>query len=106
MPLPFEEIATYRGRNPALRSSTDARPRSPSLLAARGIGSGDRARSFAETSIAFFELLFGCAKPAGSSCPLTGACLWRKLTPLVPDAAPRLLVHALEDAGCPASFGA
>ncbi|PSJ41894.1 AMP-binding protein [Allosphingosinicella deserti] len=69
------------------------------LLAARGIRAGDRVATLCRNRIAFFELLFACAKLGAILVPLN----WRMPPPeldlLLADCAPRLLFHDAEGAG-------
>ena len=50
------------------------------LLAARGIGQGDRVAVLCRQRNAFFELLFGCARLGAILVPLNGECPPRSST--------------------------
>jgi fatty-acyl-CoA synthase len=68
------------------------------LLAARGIGTADRVAILCRNRLAFFELLFGCARLGAVLVPLN----WRmppvELDQLIADAEPALLFHDQEGA--------
>ena len=101
--IALEEIATGRALTYAeleLRAS-----RAASLLQSRGIGTGDRVAVLCRNRIAFFELLFGCAKLGAILVPLNWRMPRPELFPLVADADPALLLFGEEDAALAAGLG-
>lgn len=72
--------------------------RAAGLLAARGVGSGDRVAILCRNRVEFFELLFACAKLAAVLTPLNWRMPAAELRPLLSDARPRLLFYGVEDA--------
>jgi fatty-acyl-CoA synthase len=74
------------------------------VMAAAGIGEGDRVAILCRNRVQFFEILFGCAKLGAILVPLN----WRMPTPelsrLVADSEPKLLFFAAEDAGAAAGL--
>ncbi len=74
------------------------------LLAARGVGAGDRVAVLCRQRIAFFELLFGCAKLGAILVPLNWRMPAAELGPLIADAEPRLLFHDAVDAAAVAAL--
>ncbi len=92
----LEEVATGRTLTYA---GLDARAgRAAALLHARGVREGDRVAILCRNRIAFFELLFGCAKLGAVLVPLNGRMPAGELYALVADAEPALLFHGAEDA--------
>jgi fatty-acyl-CoA synthase len=63
------------------------------LLATRGIGEGDRVAILCRQRVAFFELLFGCARLGAILVPLNWRMPAAELDGLVADAGPALLFH-------------
>ena len=87
-------------------AALDARAaRVAALLAARGIGAGDRIAVLTRNRIAFFELLFGCAKAGAILVPLNWRMPPAELAGLIADAGPRLLFRGAEEAGAAAMLG-
>jgi fatty-acyl-CoA synthase len=77
----------------------DARAgRAAGLLASRGVGEGDRVAILCRNRIAFFELLFACARIGAILVPLNWRMPPAELDPHVADCAPSLLFHDGEDA--------
>jgi fatty-acyl-CoA synthase len=68
------------------------------VMAARGVGEGDRVAILCRNRIAFFEILFGCAKLGAILVPLNWRMPSAELTQAVEDAGPSLLFHGSEDA--------
>ncbi|HEY1145867.1 MAG TPA: AMP-binding protein, partial [Allosphingosinicella sp.] len=75
--------------------------RAAAVMAEHGIGAGDRVAILSRNCIAFFELLFGCAKLGAIFVPLNWRMPARELDHLIEDCAPKLLFHGTEDAGVP-----
>lgn len=75
------------------------------LLAARGIGEGDRVAILCRNRIAFFELLFGCARLGAVLVPLNWRMPPAELGAIVADCAPALLLAGTEDEMAAAGLG-
>ncbi|MBV9884443.1 MAG: AMP-binding protein [Sphingomonadaceae bacterium] len=77
----------------------DARAgRAAALLAARGVGEGDRVAVLTRNRPEFFELLFGCAKLGAMLVPLNWRMPPAELDGLIADAEPALLLHGAGEA--------
>jgi fatty-acyl-CoA synthase len=76
------------------------------LLAARGIGEGDRVAILCRNRIAFFELLFAVARIGAILVPLNWRMPPAELDRLVADSSPALLFHGEEDAAAAAALAA
>jgi fatty-acyl-CoA synthase len=101
--IAFEEVATGRVLTYA---ELDVRAsRAASLLQKRGIAPGDRVAILCRNRIAFFELLFGCAKLGAILVPLNWRMPRPELLPLVADADPALLLFGAEDQALAAGLG-
>jgi len=68
------------------------------LLAARGVGEGDRVAVLTRNRIPFFEILFGCAKRGAILVPLNWRMPPAELDGLIADAGPALLFHGAGEA--------
>ncbi|MFC7498538.1 class I adenylate-forming enzyme family protein [Enterovirga sp. GCM10030262] len=68
-----------------------------SLMAERGVGEGDRVAILCRNRIAFFEILFGCAKLGAILVPLNWRMPPSELAELIDDCAPALLFAGVED---------
>ena len=68
------------------------------LMRAQGIEEGDRVAILCRNRIAFFELLFGCAKLGAILVPLNWRMPAPELDQLVQDCEPSLLFYGAEDA--------
>ena len=100
----LEEVSTGRT---LIYGDLDARAaRVAGLLAARGIGAGDRVAILCRQRIAFFELLFACARLGAILVPLNWRMPPTELDGLIADAAPALLFHDGRDAGAVAALAA
>jgi fatty-acyl-CoA synthase len=91
----FEELAS--GRTVTYAELDDRAGRVAALLAARGIGAGDRVAILCRNRVAFFELLFACARTGAILVPLNWRMPAAELAPLVADAGPGLLFVGAED---------
>ena len=81
-------------------AALDARAdRAAALLAARGVGRGDRVAVLSRNRIEFFELLFGCARLGAVLVPLNWRMPPAELDGLIADSAPALLLHGAAEAG-------
>ena len=67
------------------------------MLDAHGVAEGDRIALLCRHRIAFFELLFACAKLGAILVPLNWRMPPAELDGLIADAAPALLLHGAED---------
>jgi len=100
----LEEAATGRTLTYA---ALDARAsQAAAMLAARGIAAGDRVAILCRQRIAFFEVLFGCAKLGAILVPLNWRMPAAELDGLIADAEPKLLLHDGEDAALAAMLTA
>jgi fatty-acyl-CoA synthase len=72
--------------------------RAAALMAARGVGKGDRVAILTRNRIEFFETLFACAKLGAILVPLNWRMPPAELDGLVADAAPSLLFHGAGEA--------
>jgi fatty-acyl-CoA synthase len=100
----LEELST--GRALTYAALDDRASRAAALLAARGVGEGDRVAILCRNRIAFFELLFGCARIGAILVPLNWRMPPTELAALVADAAPALLFVGAEDEPLAASLPA
>ena len=92
----LEDAATGRTLTYA---ELDARAgRAAALMAARGVGGGDRVAVLTRNRIEFFELLFGCAKLGAVLVPLNWRMPPAELDGLIADAEPVLLFHGAGEA--------
>ena len=92
----LEEVATGRRRTYA--ELNDRAARAATLLAAKGIGEGDRVAILCRNRIEFFELLFGCAKLGAILVPLNWRMPPAELDGLIADSRPTLLLYGVGDA--------
>lgn len=68
------------------------------MLHEEGVGPGDRVAVLCRNRIAFFEVLFACAKLGAIMAPLSWRAPPAELDGLVADSAPKLVFHGVEDA--------
>jgi fatty-acyl-CoA synthase len=102
--IAFEDFATGATLTYA---ALDARAsRVAAALAARGIVAGDRVAILSRNRIAFFELLFGCARLGAILVPLNWRMPPAELDGLIADAGPALIVHGAAEAGAAAALAA
>src|SRR5688500_15114522 len=92
----LEEIAT--GRTVTYAELDRRAARAAALMAARGVGAGDRVAILCRNRIEFFEVLFGCAKLGAILVPLNWRMPPAELDGLIADAEPALLLHGASDA--------
>ncbi len=90
----LEEIAT--GRTVTYRDLDRSACHLAALMTANGIGEGDRVAVLCRNRIAFFELLFGCAKAGAILVPLSWRMPPAELDQLLEDCAPSLLFYGGE----------
>jgi fatty-acyl-CoA synthase len=100
----LEELAT--GRTLTYAGLDRRTSQVAGLLAARGIGRGDRVAVLCRQRIAFFELLFACARLGAILVPLNWRMPATELNGLIADAEPVLLLHAGADGGTVAALAA
>ncbi len=93
--IALEEVASGRRRTYAELDAGAAR--AAALLAARGIGRGDRIALLTRNRIEFFELLFGCAKIGAVLVPLNWRMPPAELDGLIADSTPALLFYDREN---------
>ncbi|HWH18480.1 MAG TPA: AMP-binding protein [Allosphingosinicella sp.] len=93
--IAMEELATGRSINYAELDRRAAR--AAALLADRQVSSGDRVAILCRNRIAFFELLFACAKIGAICVPLNWRMPPAELDQLLTDCTPALLFHGAED---------
>ncbi|HEV7659958.1 MAG TPA: AMP-binding protein [Allosphingosinicella sp.] len=94
--IAFEDLATKRTLTFA---QLDARAAgAAALMAARGVGKGDRVAILTRNRIEFFETLFACAKLGAILVPLNWRMPPAELDGLIADAAPVLIFHGAEEA--------
>ncbi len=72
--------------------------RAAHVLAGLGVDTGDRVAILCRNRIAFFELLFACAKLGAILVPLNWRMPAAELSPLIEDCDPALIIHGCEDA--------
>ncbi|HYD14139.1 MAG TPA: AMP-binding protein [Allosphingosinicella sp.] len=100
----LEDAATGRTLTYA---ALDARAaRAAALLAARGVGKGDRVAILSRNRLEFFELLFGCARLGAILVPLNWRMPPAELDGLIADAGPSLLFHGAEEEEAAAGLAA
>jgi fatty-acyl-CoA synthase len=90
----MEEVATGRCLTYAELSARAGQ--AASLMASRDVGEGDRVAILCRNRIAFFELLFGCAKLGAILVPLNWRMPQSELEQLVQDFEPKLLFAGSE----------
>ncbi|HZG45274.1 MAG TPA: AMP-binding protein, partial [Allosphingosinicella sp.] len=87
----IEEVAT--GRTVSYRELDARAGRACTLLARRGIGPGDRVAILCRNRLAFWELLFACARAGAILAPLNWRMPAGELDLLIRDAEPGLLIY-------------
>jgi fatty-acyl-CoA synthase len=92
----MEEPAT--GRTVTYAELDRRSARAAALMADRGVAEGDRVAILCRNRIAFFEILFGCAKLGAILVPLNWRMPAVELEQLIADAEPSLLFYGAEDA--------
>ena len=100
--IAFEDAAS--GRTVTYAALDRRAEQVAALLAARGIGAGDRVAVLTRNRIEFFELLFGCAKRGAILVPLNWRMPPAELDGLIADAEPALLFHGAGEAGAAAGL--
>lgn len=91
----LRELAT--GRQATYRALNDRAALSAGLLARLGVGAGDRVGVLCRNRIAFFDLLFACAKIGAVLVPLNWRMPAAELAPVVAQAELRVLFFGEED---------
>ncbi|MEA3045286.1 MAG: fatty-acyl-CoA synthase [Sphingomonadales bacterium] len=85
----------------------DARAgRAAALMAAQGVGGGDRVAVLSRNRIEFFEILFGCARLGAVLVPLNWRMPAAELDGLIADAEPVLLIHGAGEGAAAAALAA
>ncbi|MBT9447230.1 MAG: long-chain fatty acid--CoA ligase [Hyphomonadaceae bacterium] len=93
--IAMEELAT--GRSVTYGAFDDRAARLAQVLADEGVEAGDRVAVLCRNRIAFFEILFACAKRGVIMTPLSWRAPIAELAGLVADSAPRLLFFGAEE---------
>ena len=101
--IALEEVVT--GRTLTYAQLDRRAAQAATFLSGRGVAAGDRVAILCRNRIAFFELLFACAKLGAILVPLNWRMPLAELVPLVADATPTLLLHGIEDADVAARLG-
>ena len=89
--IALEDAAS--GRCLTYRELDDRAGRAAAMMAAQGVGAGDRVAALTRNRTQFFELLFGCAKLGAVLVPLNWRMPPAELDGLIANSAPALLVH-------------
>ena len=92
----LEEVGT--GRSVTYAELDESAARAAAILKARGIGAGDRVAILCRHRIAFFELLFACARLGAVLVPLNWRMPPAELDALIADCEPSLLFFGASDA--------
>jgi fatty-acyl-CoA synthase len=98
----LEDAAT--GRTLTYAELDERAGRSASLMAARGIGAGDRVAILSRNRPEFFEILFACAKLGAILVPLNWRMPPAELEGLIADSGPSLLIHGAAEASAAAAL--
>ncbi len=96
--IAFEELAT--GRSLTYGDLDRRVDQAAALLRARGIGHRDRVAILCRNRIAFFELLFACARIGAILVPLNWRMPAAEIDRLLADCTPRLLFYGSADEAC------
>jgi fatty-acyl-CoA synthase len=98
----MEDVAT--GRTLTYAELDRRAAQAAALLLARGVREGDRVAILCRNRIAFFELLFACAKIGAILVPLNWRMPPAEAGALIADSRPILLVHGGEDEAAAAAL--
>ena len=93
----FEDALS--GRTLTYAQLDDRTARCAAALAALGVGREDRVAVLCRNRIAFFEIMFACAKLGAILAPMNWRAPAAELAPVLADCAPKVLVYGAEDAG-------
>jgi fatty-acyl-CoA synthase len=102
--IALEDMAS--GRTLTYAALDERAARAAALMAARGVKEGDRVAILSRNRLAFFEILFGCAKLGAILVPLNWRMPPRELDGLIADAGPILLFHGAGEAAAAAGLAA
>jgi len=100
--IAMEEVAT--GRTVTYASLDERASRAAGLLLSLGVAEGDRVAILCRNRIAFFEILFACAKMGAILVPLNWRMPAAEIRPLLADSSPRVLFFGEEDVGIAAEL--
>jgi fatty-acyl-CoA synthase len=100
----LEEIAS--GRTLTYAELDRRAGKAAALLLARGIREGDRVAILCRNRIAFFEILFACARIGAILVPLNWRMAGTELDRLIAHCTPRLVFHGAEDSAVAARLPA
>ncbi len=98
-------IDALSGRSRTYAELNDRAERAAALLAARGIGFGDRFGVLCRNRIEFFELMFAAAKLGAILVPLSWRAPAPEIAPVLADCAPKLVAHGQEDVAVAEALG-
>src|SRR4051812_15590193 len=99
----MEELAT--GRILTYAELDERVGRAAALLLSQKVGAGDRVAILCRNRIAFFELLFACARIGAILVPLNWRMPPAELAGLVADSGPALVFHGAEDGAAAGALG-
>ncbi len=94
--IAFEDVLS--GRTLTYAQLDDRAARCAGALAALGVEREDRVVILCRNRIAFFEIMFACAKLGAIFVPLNWRAPAAELAPLLDDCTPRMLLFGCEDA--------
>jgi fatty-acyl-CoA synthase len=102
--IALEEVST--GRSLPYAEFDRRAALAASLMSQQGVGEGDRVAILCRNRIAFFEILFGCAKLGAILVPLNWRMPPPELNQLARDSGPSLLFYGAEDASAARAMAA
>ncbi|HYD88566.1 MAG TPA: AMP-binding protein [Vitreimonas sp.] len=94
----FEDALS--GRAMTYAELDDRAARAAAVLASFGVGREDRVAILCRNRIAFFEIMFACAKLGAILAPLNWRAPAAELALLLADCTPKVLFYGAEDAAC------
>lgn len=100
--IAMEELTT--GRVVTYLAFNDRAARLAQVLEEEGVDAGDRVAVLCRNRIAFFEILFACAKLGAILAPLSWRAPVAELAQQVADCAPRLILFGAEDTDAAAAL--
>lgn len=92
----FDDVVS--GASLTYRALDDRAARAAAVLAALGVGEGDRVAVLCRNRVEFFEILFACGKLGAILAPLNWRMPPAELDGLLLDCTPKALVYGREDA--------
>lgn len=94
------------GRSLTYRALDERAGQAASVLRDLGVRPGERVAILCRNRIAFFELLFGCARLGAILVPMNWRAPVPELLPLLHDCTPVLIAHGAEDRACAQALSA